>query len=143
MLAIQEGGSHSMHGIASFGSGRFRVVGVLAVLGALALSAGAASSGAATLGQDARPGAALTPQVTWAAAHDVSPPLRDLAQGRVAPDADDPADEPDLGPISGADSGYSSDGALQSALLPAAIPSTQQNFEGLSNQDNFDTVGLT
>src|SRR5206468_10117573 len=34
------------------------------------------------------------------------------------------------------------DGALQSALLPATIPSTQQNFEGLSNEDNFNTLGL-
>ena len=43
--------------------------------------------------------------------------------------------------MAGADSGYSADGALQSALLPATIPSTQQNFEGLSNQDNFNIFG--
>ena len=82
------------------------------------------------------------PRITWDTAHDVSPPLRVLAANRVAPDAEDPADEPDLGPRPGADNGYSGDGALQSALLPAAIPSTQQNFEGLSNQDNFNIFGF-
>ena len=81
------------------------------------------------------------PKITWDTTHDVSPPLRVLAANRVAPDAEDPADEPDLGPRAGADTGYSGDGALQSALLPAAIPSTQQNFEGLSNEDNFNIFG--
>ena len=65
-----------------------------------------------------------------------------MARGRTAPDAEDPANEPDRGPISAGDGRYSSDGALQSALLPATIPSTQQNFEGLSNQDNFNIFGF-
>jgi hypothetical protein len=67
--------------------------------------------------------------------------LRDLATGRIAPDADDPAEEPDRGPISAGDGGYSGDGALQSAPSDASIPSTQQNFEGLSNEDNFNIFG--
>ena len=91
--------------------------------------------------QTAQAAAHPKPRITWDTAHDVSPPLRVLAANRVAPDAEDPADELDLGPMAGADSGYSADGALQSALLPATIPSTQQNFEGLSNQDNFNIFG--
>ena len=113
---------------------------VLTGLLAAATCAGAAGSGSAA--GTARPGAKLTPTVTWATAHDVSPPLRDLARGRTAPDADDPASEPDRGPITAGDGGFSGDGALQSALLPATIPSTQQNFEGLSNGDNFDIFGF-
>lgn len=107
-----------------------------------AVLAGADSGSAGVTTASAKPGANLTPRVTWDTAHDVSPTLRDLAAGRSAPDGEDPADEPDRGPIAAGDGGYSSDGALQSALLPAAIPSTQQNFEGLSNQDNFNIFGF-
>ena len=103
--------------------------------------AGAAKSSVG-FSQAAQAAAHPKPTITWDTAHDVSPPLRVLAANRVAPDAEDPADELDLGPMAGADSGYSADGALQSALLPATIPSTQQNFEGLSNQDNFDFFGF-
>src|SRR5438093_1235856 len=108
----------------------------------VAICAGAASAGPAAAGSTANPAASPTPTVRWDAAHDVSPPLRDLAAGRTAPDAEDPANEPDRGPIATGDSGNSPDGALQSALLPVTIPSTQQNFEGLSNQDNFDIFGF-
>jgi len=134
-----------MHGASISKSHRLRLAGALAVLTVLlaaAMCAGAADSGAAVLTPTAQPGANLKPKVTWDTAHDVSPPLRDLAQGRTAPDAEDPANEPDRGPISARDSRHSSDGALQSALLPATIPSTQQNFEGLSNQDNFNIFGF-
>src|SRR3989440_1023167 len=134
-----------MHGASTFEPHGLRLAGALAVLTALlaaAICAGAADSGSAAITPSGRPGANLTPKVTWATAHDVSPPLRDLAAGRTAPAADDPANEPDRGPISAGDSGHSSDGALQSALLPATIPSTQQNFEGLSNQDNFNIFGF-
>src|SRR5437773_5151168 len=108
----------------------------------VAICAGAASAGPAAAGSTANPAASPTPTVRWDAAHDVSPPLRDLAAGRTAPDAEDPANEPDRGPIATGDSGNSPDGALQSALLPVTIPSTQQNFEGLSNQDNFNIFGF-
>jgi hypothetical protein len=110
------------------------------LLAAVCAGAAAGRSAAGTLSEQAA--AKLVPTVTWAAAHDVSPPLRDLAAGRTAPDAEDPAGEPDRGPVSAGDGAYSSDGALQSALLPATIPSTQQNFEGLSNQDNFNIFGF-
>jgi hypothetical protein len=134
-----------MHGASSLEPHGLRRAGALALLTGLLAAAvfvGAAGSSSAALRRSAQPAANPKPKVTWDTAHDVSPPLRDLAAGRTAPDAEDPANEPDLGPISARDSGYSSDGALQSALLPATIPSTQQNFEGLSNQDNFNIFGF-
>ncbi|MEP6811838.1 MAG: hypothetical protein ABI990_02490, partial [Actinomycetota bacterium] len=132
-----------MHRTSIFRPRTLRPATALAVLGgllAIALGTGAVGSGSAAVVPVARPSA--TPTVTWATANDVSPPLRDLARSRIAPDADDPANEPDLGPISGADGGYSADGALQSLLPPPTIPSTGANFEGLSNQDNFDIFGF-
>jgi hypothetical protein len=123
---------------------RLRLGGALALLGGLltaVLYAGAGSGSAAVVPGEAA-GTSPAPTITWAAAHDTSPPLRDLAAGRIAPDADDPADEPDLGPIATGDDGYSVDGALQSAVPATTIPSTQQNFEGLSNQANFDIFGF-
>src|ERR671937_1018068 len=122
-----------------------RLTGALTVLTGLlaaALCAGAAATGSAAIAPTAQPGASLKPRITWDTAHDVSPPLRVLAAGRTAPHAEDPANEPDRGPISARDGRSSRDGALQSALLPASIPSTQQNFEGLSNQDNFNIFGF-
>ena len=38
--------------------------------------------------------------------------------------------------------GDSADGALQSVMPPMTIPSTQANFEGLSNQDNANIFGF-
>src|SRR6266576_6132333 len=134
-----------MHGPSRCAHRTIRLAGALTVLGGLliaAMGAGAAAGGSTAVTSNAPPGANPTPKVIFDTAHDVSPPLRDLAAGRIAPAAEDPANEPDRGPISAADSGHSSDGALQSALLPATIPSTQQNFEGLSNQDNFNIFGF-
>jgi hypothetical protein len=132
-----------MHGPSTYSGRRLGLAGGLALLiGLLAAVTGAgAAKSSVGVSQTAQAAAHPKPRITWDTAHDVSPPLRDLAANRVAPDAEDPADELDLGPRAGADSGYSGDGALQSALLPATIPSTQQNFEGLSNQDNFDIFG--
>ena len=115
---------------------------LLTALLAAVICAGAAGSGSAAVAPGERQGTNPTPTVTWDTAHDVSPPLRDLAAGRTAPDAEDPANEPDLGPISAADNGHTNDGALQSALPAATIPSTAQNFEGLSNEDNFNIFGF-
>jgi hypothetical protein len=124
-------------------SGRRRWLGMLAVavVIAAAVCVGATRTSTAAAGQPATP-AAPPPTVTWATAHDVSPPLRDMAAGRIAPDAEDPANEPDLGPISADDNRHSNDGALQSTLPAATIPATQQNFEGLSNEDNFNIFGF-
>jgi hypothetical protein len=133
-----------MHRPSTYAGRWLRLAGALALLsGLLAAATGAGvAKGSVGVIQATQAAAHPKPTITWDTAHDVSPPLRVLAANRVAPDAEDPADELDLGPMAGADSGYSGDGALQSALLPATIPSTQQNFEGLSNQDNFNIFGF-
>jgi hypothetical protein len=133
-----------MHRPSTYAGRWLRLAGALGLLsGLLAAATGAGvAKGSVGVVQATQAAAHPKPTITWDTAHDVSPPLRVLAANRVPPDADDPADELDLGPMAGADSGYSGDGALQSALLPATIPSTQQNFEGLSNQDNFNIFGF-
>jgi len=133
-----------MHRPSTYAGRWLRLAGALGLLsGLLAAATGAGvAKGSVGVVQATQAAAHPKPTITWDTAHDVSPPLRVLAANRVAPDADDPADELDLGPMAGVDSGYSGDAALQSALLPATIPSTQQNFEGLSNQDNFNIFGF-
>ena len=104
----------------------------------IALSAWATGTAAAV----GKPGANLTPSVIQATAHDLSPPLRELAQGRQPPagvELAEPETGDDEAPI---DAGYSPDDALQAALGTFAIPSTTQNFEGLSNEDNFNTLRI-
>jgi hypothetical protein len=122
---------------------RLRLFGMFVIPAALAVAvcAGATGTGAAAVIQGGTPGANLTPKVIWATAHDVSPPLRDLAQGRQAPAVGEPTERgnDDESP---ADVGYSGDGALQTTLLPPAIASPTQSFEGLSNQDNFNIFGF-
>jgi hypothetical protein len=123
-----------MHGGLRSALRTFGLAGALVVLTGLGAAGTAAAAGT--------PKVKVKPSsVVWDTAHDVSPPLRDLAANRIAPDADDPADEADLGPTAAADGPFSADGALQSAQPAATIPSTQQNFEGLSNLDNI-TAGL-
>jgi hypothetical protein len=133
-----------MHRPSTYTGRRIRLAGLLALLiGVLAAVTGAgASKSSAGVSQAAQAAAHTSRTITWDIAHDVSPPLRVMAANRVAPDADDPADEEDFGPTPGADSGHSADGALQSGLLPATIPSTTTNFEGLSNEDNFNIFGF-
>ena len=128
-----------MHGILRRTHRTPRLLGLAGVMAAFALviGVGAAGKGSAAT---ATAGSVQGPTVVWDAAHDLSPPLRELAQGRIPPDADDPGDEEDEGPLAGGE-GYSPDGALQSVLPPTTIPSTQANFEGLSNQDNFNIFG--
>ncbi len=77
-------------------------------------------------------------------AFDVSPTLREMAANRVAPeimeeDEDDFRDErlPEA-----ADAGFSGDAAVQANPLSENIPGTLANFEGLSNQDNFNIFGF-
>ena len=92
------------------------------------------------------------PKFINSVAFDVSPALRDLPK-QVAPNATgDPAAEPvEIRPDRGPDipdNGFSGDGAINrsssaasalSAML--AIPAPLANFEGLSNQDNFNLLG--
>jgi len=73
------------------------------------------------------------------AGFDTSPPLRDLARLPVSGEAAD-NDETDRMPVA-ADQGNAPDGALQTTTAATAAPNTRANFEGLSNQDNFTTVG--
>src|SRR5436305_1451448 len=88
---------------------RLRLVGMLGIPAALAVVflAAATGTGAAAVSQGAPPGSNITPKVIWATAHDVSPALRDLVQGRQAPSVGEPAEgrrDDDEGPT---DAGYS------------------------------------
>jgi hypothetical protein len=132
-----------MHGPTTSAPRKCTLTGALTVLiGFLAVIAfaGAAGTGSAAVNARGAKGPSPTPTITSDVAHDLSPPLRDLAAGRIAPDAEDPAEEPERGPIA-AGKGDSADGARQSEPGTDAIPSTSQNFEGLSNQDNFNIFG--
>jgi len=84
-----------------------------------------------------------TPTFKNAVAFDVSPPLRNLAAARRVTPEPGPLREvrPDRGPVA-EDQGFSGDGALQSGAGAATIPGTGANFEGLSNQDNFNIFGF-
>ncbi len=81
------------------------------------------------------------PTFTDATAFDVSRPLRDLAKMAPSGRAKGGEVRPERGPVA-ADRGYSRDGALQSEVASPVIPGPIANFEGLSNQDNFDTFGF-
>jgi len=105
---------------------------------------------AAVAAAQTTPGAApLKPKFSQAVAFDVSLPLHVLAATprRTAPlfPSQEPVEiRPERGPVV-KDRGYSSDGALQTqgSFGPALqIPATSANFEGLSNQDNFNIFGF-
>ncbi|MCI0550892.1 MAG: hypothetical protein L0287_08050 [Anaerolineae bacterium] len=98
-----------------------------------------------------------TPKFSTAVAFDVSPALSDLVatsasiQRAVSQSDADIEIRPDRGPTSAVDNGFSGDGALQtdkpqlnSALSASAssISAPIVNFEGLSNQDNFNVFGF-
>jgi hypothetical protein len=111
---------------------------------AISMAAALSASAAPTKDSAASPAA----RFTSAAAFDVSPSLSEIAAqatGRSAA-ASDVLEIPERGPVV-ADTGYSGDGALQTAKPSAGaqespmIPSTIANFEGLSNQDNFNIYG--
>ena len=88
----------------------------------------------------------LKAKFTDAAAFDVSAPLRSLAAARrSAAGTSSVVREirPDRGPTARSNSGHTADSAVQSSpVVAATIPSTSANFEGLSNQDNFNTFGF-
>lgn len=108
-----------------------------------ALVAALVLPGATTQAASAKAPEKLKPKFTNAAAFDVSPSLRELAKaakhGAARPDV--VGRDPNL--RSAITRGSAADGALQSDASPSAlaIPGTQANFEGLSNQDNFDVFG--
>jgi hypothetical protein len=82
------------------------------------------------------------PEFSEAVAFDVSKPLRVLAKtaakGATSKDGQLPAER---GPVIEAN-GYTGDASIQTEAAPLAIPAPIQNFEGLSNQDNFNTFGF-
>ncbi|HZN74104.1 MAG TPA: hypothetical protein VFC00_20750 [Micromonosporaceae bacterium] len=84
------------------------------------------------------------PTFTNAAAFDTSAPLRDLARAAAArSQASAAVDDvrPDRGPVT-TNRGHAGDAAAQSAVAPATIPGTLANFDGVSNQDNFNVFGF-
>ena len=77
-------------------------------------------------------------------AFDVSPTLREMAAHRIVP----PLPEEDQGEVreehgpEATDSDvYFPDTAVQNSAPQVTIPNTATNFEGLSNQDNFNIFG--
>jgi len=89
-----------------------------------------------------------TPRFSDAVAFDVSPALSDLASVQRLTLKSDQLMEvrPDRGQVA-KDKEFKGDGALQaeartSRASTAAIPAPSVNFEGLSNQDNFDIFGF-
>jgi len=114
-------------------------------------------SAVATLSVSAAPEARQAgpdPKFSTAVAFDVSPALRDLARraSLQAPKgalSSEPVEiRPDRGPVV-ADQGFAGDGAIQApagsalaAQAAASIPAPIVNFEGLSNQDNFNVFGF-
>ena len=80
-------------------------------------------------------------------AFDVSPALRDMAAHRVTPEVSADEEEEEIRTergLTAIDNGFSGDGAIQiSAQPPAAtLSSLIANFEGLSNQANFNLFGF-
>jgi hypothetical protein len=117
------------------------------VLAALLIAALAAAA-------HAGPAAAAGPEFSGAVAFDVSKPLAELAAGRTAPPVDDAAlgfgpEGIDIhaGSFSALDlltAAARPDAAAASAstATTSAIPAPLANFEGLSNQDNFNVFGF-
>ena len=95
----------------------------------------------------------VKPAFSTAVAFDVSMALSDIAPAAqilsmpAKPNQEPVEIRPDRGPDI-QDQGYSGDGALQGASRQAGlmnittIPATLANFEGLSNQDNFNLFGF-
>jgi hypothetical protein len=96
------------------------------------------------------------PKFSTAVAFDKTPALRDMARSAApltpqsaAPDEEPRDIRPDRGPVA-VDRGFSGDGAIKGAGAPRAaatnsalaIPAPLANFEGLSNQDNFNLFGF-
>jgi hypothetical protein len=131
-----------MHGTLGSTRRRLRLCAAAAVPAAIvaAIGAGVASSGPAATRDTAGPAVPqLVPRFTNAAAFDVSKPLRVLARSaRPARFRGLPAERGPTMP----NVGHTADGAVQTRLPAPRIPGPQNNFEGLSNQDNFNTFGF-
>ena len=86
----------------------------------------------------------LTPKFSKAVAFDISPALRTLplAKKYVADPSNLLEIRPERGPRAQSKGYKSGDAALQALSAAVAIPSPLANFEGLSNQDNFNIFGF-
>ena len=95
-----------------------------------------------------------SPKFSTAVAFDTSPALRDVAAAHraaslsLAQEADQEVEvRPDRGPVV-QDQGFSGDAAvressqMRAAATALTIPAPLLTFEGLSNQDNFNTFGF-
>jgi hypothetical protein len=123
---------------------RNAVLALSAALLAVPLALTAVTSPAAAANPAASaPASALRPHWTSDAAHDTSPRLSSLATAQVPHqrfegEQEDRAE--DIAPA--ADNGFGGDPAVQSTAPSATIGATGANFEGLSNQDNFNAYGF-
>jgi hypothetical protein len=91
----------------------------------------------------ARSTTALSPHWTSDVAHDTSARLSTLADARVPTariEGDQEERAEDIAPAP--DNGFAGDPAVQSRLPTATIGATRADFEGLSNQDNFNAYGF-
>ena len=136
-----------MHNTPHLGFRSLRLLVLAALIAALVAPAGTTQAASAK-----RPDG-LKPKFTNAAAFDVSKPLRELARtAKPAATRLDRVNFDRAGPAVGtANKGHSRDGALQSAAATRSasaaagtqsIGGTLANFEGMSNQDNFDIFGF-
>jgi hypothetical protein len=83
-----------------------------------------------------------SPKFSQAAAYDVSKPLRELAKtAQASARQKEVRLSPERGPTVES-AGYAGDAAVQATSAAAAIGGTIANFEGLSNQDNFNIFGF-
>jgi hypothetical protein len=89
------------------------------------------------------PQRASSPRFINATAFDISAPLSSLARAHPATGASGALKEvrPDRGAVV-ADRGFSGSAAQTRTPVTADIPTTNANFEGLSNQDNFNIFGF-
>lgn len=113
-----------------------RVLGVAVLLATLISPIGSA--------QAAPPATMAAPTFSRPAGFDVSQPLHDLARtARKAAVAAPTGEEvrPDRGQVA-ANRGHAGDGAIQTAAAQTKPSAPSANFEGLSNQDNFNVFGF-
>jgi hypothetical protein len=106
---------------------------------AVALAALATAVAAAAATQASSAAGKSGPKFSEAKAFDTSKPLKELAKTAKPPKPKDL--RPERGPAI-ADNGPAGDAAVQSAGAPLTIGSPLLTFEGLSNQDNFNTYGF-
>jgi hypothetical protein len=121
-----------MHGTPLRRGRILRLFGVGALLVALLAAAGATQAVSAP--------AKTGPKFTKPAAFDVSKPLRELAKAAKATRESGGQMRPERGRAV-ASEGYSADAAVQASPAAPTIAAPLQDFDGLSNQANFDIFG--